>query len=238
MRSVASSLQAVALSLEHHRGTVLTDSSSHHCWSFPPENWGHTPLVTNMEQRRQDATGKENFCHAVMKQAVSERLEVSGSGMTCGSGAPTVCSTQPVPLTPGGKRSSDNRRGRCSENSDVCGEEPKGEYLTTERQGEERLLALEKTCGCGRVRLTDLPPESEWSPLGDSECSTYVADSIKLYVKRAAEIRTDLAQTKTASEASSFPLVCDAFLPKLKAIETANDVASTLLRIALSISEK
>ena len=35
-----------------------------------------------------------------------------------------------------------------------------------------------------------------------------------------------------------FPAVCDVFLPKLRAIESAHNLASSLLRISFSVSEK
>ena len=36
VRLVANVFSQVAQSLEHHGGLTLTDSSLHHCWSFPP----------------------------------------------------------------------------------------------------------------------------------------------------------------------------------------------------------
>lgn len=36
---VAKVFSSVARSLEHHGGLVLTDSTLHHCWSFPPYDW-------------------------------------------------------------------------------------------------------------------------------------------------------------------------------------------------------
>lgn len=164
MKSVANSLHAVAASLEHYGGTVLTESSSHHCWFFPPEGTGYHP---------------------------HER---------------------PAPW------------------KDMEGE-----------GGEE----LAKTCGCGCVRLSDLPHDCEWSSLGDSRCSSLVPDSVRgHYLMRDAEFKADIGSrmkqcgTSLHHERAGFPLVCDAFLPKLKAIETANDLSSTLLRISMSISEK
>ena len=41
MRNVATGFQRVAVCLEHHGGTVVSDSWSHHCWAFPPDNWVH-----------------------------------------------------------------------------------------------------------------------------------------------------------------------------------------------------
>ena len=104
-------------------------------------------------------------------------------------------------------------------------------------QGAESYFPFGKTCGCGCVRVLDLPSTCEWIPLGDDKCSIYVQDVIKQCLKRRC---TKLQHTASSDviKTQPFPCVCDAFFPKVKAIETANDLASTVLRIAFSISEK
>lgn len=112
-------------------------------------------------------------------------------------------------------------------------------------EGEGGRELARKTCSCGCVRLSDLPHDCEWSSLGDSRCLSLVPDSVRRhYSMRDEEFKGDVGprmkrhSTSTRHEREDFPLVCDAFLPKLKAIETANDLSSTILRISMSISEK
>lgn len=96
---------------------------------------------------------------------------------------------------------------------------------------EEGVHLLEKTCGCGRVKLSDLPPTCKWVPLGSDRCSIFVPDFLQECLQSDAQ-RTD--SFSDAAGSKPFPLVCDPFLPKVRAIKIANDLASTILRISFS----
>ena len=179
MKSVAVSFQSVAASLEHHGGTVLSDTFSHHCWFLPPHNWGSEDL----RGRSPDGvTGRE--------------------GTECG------CTDS--------ERRVDGLRGRGD--------------------GFESVLVSDKTCGCGCVKLSDLPPTTKWIPLGADRLSLYPPDHAQWALERATSSGS-LSGTAAVTD-RQYPLVCDPFLPKLRAIETANDVASTILRISFSVSER
>ena len=96
---------------------------------------------------------------------------------------------------------------------------------------EEGVQLLEKRCGCGRVKLSDLPPTCKWVPLGTDRCSIFVPDFLQECLQNDAQ-KTD--SFSNAAGSRPFPLVCDPFLPKVRAIEIANDLASTILRISFS----
>ena len=103
--------------------------------------------------------------------------------------------------------------------------------------GEEMVESVrvsDKTCGCGCMKLSDLPLTTKWVPLGTDNCSSFVPDSVQLALRKCHS----LGVTECAIESRHYPLVCDPFLPKLRAIETANDLASSILRISFSVSEK
>lgn len=228
MKSVAISFRAIAAGLEHHGGTVLTDSSSHHCWFFPPECHTATQIVGN-RYHRDDKSHHSARCVGVGARNVS-----SSSSRTVKN---SISSKTSAPLRLDKKQLDNDNGEECSGCSGVCGGETGGELRKEEEQlrREESRFASENTCGCGCVRLSDLPSTCEWISLGDNKCSTFVPDSIKHCLKSAT---MNSIQTRNSVETKSFPCVCDAFLPKLKAIEMANDLATTVLRIAFSISEK
>ena len=180
MKSVGSSLEAVAASLEHHGGTLLTDSLFHHCWSFPPE---------------------QDDC-----------------------------------LTPAAA-AGDREKMKLVEEEE---EEDDDEVTEMEEISEE------ETCGCGVLKLSDLPSNCKWNVLGNNEGCSFVPDSIRHYLKRATgscasarekkERDTEIAGVPQTSS-HLFPLVCDPFLPKLRAVETASDLASTILRTSMCITD-
>ena len=231
MRSVATSFRAVAKSLEHHRGTVLSDSFSHHCWFFPPEDYLE-PIVRNekhLTTEKRGYTGTSYDC------------EVGGdcdkkSGQFIEDGLKFQVSSLPVDCR---EWVSSREGGDVSEGSGVCGGMTARDGKLRNNEHLKKRCVLEKTCGCGCVRLSDLPSTCEWIPLGDDELSLYVPDSIKDYLMRLTKESVERNGTQMeATETKPFPHVCDAFFPKFKAIEMVNDLASTLLRIAFSISEK
>lgn len=122
---------------------------------------------------------------------------------------------------------------------------PARQWPCKDVEGREGKELARKTCGCGCVKLSDLPHDCEWSSLGDSSCSSLVPGSVgQHYAMRDEEFKGEVGPrikrrgTSMHHERDGFPLVCDAFLPKLKAMETANDLSSTILRISMSISEK
>ena len=208
IKSVARSLQSVSVCLEHHGGTVLSDSSSHHCWFFPPEDTSLQPAAGEGGPTRSD--GRWSDTGSVKDKRESVRGGCVGPKDRIPHQAASL--TRPV--------SSSEGSGLCS------------------TVYNERWRSL-KTCGCGCVRLLDLPPTCKWIPLRDDRLSMYVPDSIKQCLKRPSTEDSSSGQTCGSSkEKLPFPCVCDAFLPKLRAIETAGDLSSTVLRIAFSISEK
>lgn len=209
MKSVAKSLCAVAASLEHYGGTVLSDSQFHHCWFFPPED-----CVVPVTQQRDD------------KMSENHRTARSQGGR--------VSSDQFIENSPCYEASIPWRLGKMEMTTD---EERGGGEQEKQLQREETLFGLEKTCGCGHLRLSDLPSMCEWASLADAQCSTFVPDSIRQCLERATK-ENDSIDTSSAAAKQSSAFVCDAFLPKLKAIEMASDLASSLLRVAFSVSEK
>ena len=135
----------------------------------------------------------------------------------------------------GKERDGETSRGSggCEGVPNSCEEICDGES----RRRERTWYMFDKTCGCGCVRLSDLPLSCEWVPLGDDKLSLHVPESMKEILRRATK-ESARSSFEGTVEIKPFPCVCDAFLPKLKAIEMANDLSSTLLRIAFSISEK
>lgn len=208
MKSVAKSLCAVAVSLEHYGGTVLSDSTSHHCWFFPPED-SVVPVVGGGKRQRDDKTSENHF--------------------TAGQGG-RVSSDQFIKNRPSYQASIPQRLGKM----EITTDEERGE------QREETFFGLEKTCGCGHLRLSDLPSTCEWTSLADAQCSTFVPDSIRQCLEGATKESDSVDRSSPAAleTKQSLACVCDAFLPKLKAIEMASDLASSLLRVAFSVSEK
>ena len=146
----------------------------------------------------------------------------------------------------GGKKLGNGQLvSRCSD-SETRGITWGGEdTLTSEEEREEEeevdegVYGSGKTCGCGCVKLSDLPRTVKWTPLGTDKSSIFVPDFVQqclLEKKPSAPKESVRPQTSGKFVASRpvFPLVCDPLLPKVRAIETASDLASTLLRISFS----
>ena len=235
MRSVATSFREVAKSLEHHGGTVLSDSSYHHCWFFAPEDCME-PLVGHEKHMTTEKTDYSSM--------TKDNGDRGDNGTISGQFAENRHNFQVSPLPVCcGEQVSSTERGKVSEGTSECGEmtgsrsKLRNEELPRRK---EKWCVSEKACGCGCVRLSDLPSACEWIPLGDDKLSLYVSESIKECLKRAVDesAERDGAQRRSeGTEINPFPCVCDAFWPKLKAIEMANDLSSTLLRIAFSIEK-
>ena len=216
MRNVATGFQRVAVCLEHHGGTVVSDSWSHHCWAFPPDNWVHPG--GGGESKTVGDRVMRNRCHfpaggSKISAGITARDSVSGGKGQC---AP-----------------ADKKQERASRYSDservegtLRGEESKERVFHKEDtlEVDEGDFQSGKTCGCGCVKLSDLPPTAKWIPLGADNCSVFIPDFVR---QRLENTPRDSVLSRPV-----FPLVCDPFLPKVRAIEAANDLASTVLRIS------
>jgi hypothetical protein len=215
MRNVATGFQRVAVCLEHHGGTVVSDSWSHHCWTFPPDNWGHPGGGGRESKTVGDVT--RNRCPfpargSKISAGVTARDSVSGGKGQC---APADKKQQRASRYSDSERLDATLRGGEGSKETVFHEEDTLEV-------DEGALRSGKTCGCGCVKLSDLPPTSKWIPLGADNCSVFIPDFVQ---------QQCLEDTPVLSR-PVFPLVCDPFLPKVRAIEVANDLASTVLRIS------
>ena len=195
VESVASGLQSVAASLEHYGGAVATDSSSHHCWFFPP---GGDWLECSEEEWRGEGDGGGGG---------GGEGGWGGRGGGVGGG--------------GGKEGGGGGGGGG---------------------GRRNVSGRQKTCGCGCVKLADLPQNCAWSPLGSIGHASFVPDLIQRFAAAAlggvSMATGDQANVPEHGWRDSCPVVCDFFLPKLRAIEATNDLSSTILRVAVSISDK
>lgn len=241
MKSVASSFQSVAVCLEHYGGTVLTDSSSHHCWFFPPDDYCMSELVDGsgktqreeMKEREVKKRGNESSCDksAETKSGIELRNTVTTTADTLVVQNDKL-KFRSIPLQSHSLSTIHDINNKTG-HTDVCKGTDDRVKENPRRNEADRWEG--KTCGCGCVKLSELPSTCEWIPLGDNKCSIYTPDLIEKCLKEATKANI---YESVAVDSECFPIVCDAFSTKLKAIETANDLASSLLRIAFSISEK
>ena len=81
VKSVAASLRRVALSLEHHGGLVLRDSSFHHCWSFPPYEYFEALRLTL--SREEECLALSAICHEGGKTCNCGAVSLSQLPMDC-----------------------------------------------------------------------------------------------------------------------------------------------------------
>ena len=222
MRSVAASFQRVAVCLEHWGGTVLSDSSSHHCWFFPPGNWTSPGGCGEGEVQRERTKDTCRFSVGSERKGESSSVLVGNSFSEHGEKQ-----SHPVP--------ADNSQENKHLPSRFSGLGTGDAGWKDGGTREEVVCPSEKTCGCGCVKLSDLPPSNQWIPLGAERCSVSLLESVQLALERA---RPEVASSAKDAASTPFPSVCDPFLPKLRAMETASDLASTILRISFSVSEK
>ncbi|CAI8055913.1 hypothetical protein GBAR_LOCUS30478, partial [Geodia barretti] len=203
MRNVATGFQRVAVCLEHHGGTVVSDPWSHHCWAFPPDNWVHPG--GGGESKTVGDCVMRNRCH----------FPAGGSKISAGITARDSVSGGKGQCAPADKKQERASRYSDSERVDgtLRGEESKERVFHKEDTLEidERDFQSVKTCGCGCVKLSDLPPTAKWIPLGADNCSVFIPDFVR---QRLENTPRDSVLSRPV-----FPLVCDPFLPKVRAIE-------------------
>jgi len=209
MKSAARSFASVSASLEHYGGLLLTDTAFHHSWSFPP--YDHCEAEGN--------SGTSGV-HGKLETKRSQK-ESLFSGKTCRCGAVEL------------------------------GDLPAGTSWQTLFRND--FIAIPEII----TELLRSPDQDgrlpEWHDHESKECTVQVSDSHSKYatvtadetlptLSNAAVSQTnghcsDVEVNQGAKHPSRSPLVCDPFLPKLKAVELANDLSCSILRIAFALSE-
>ena len=202
MRSIAEAFAAVASSLEHYNGLTLTDTTFHHCWSFPPYEYCeavYTSKCGDSELPLQVVTPVKNCCCGAVKL----------------SDLPAGCEWKNL------------HKGNLSAIPEAI----------------TGLIRSTKSLQLQDDDSNEAPTENIASR---SSCKYSQGDRSTLVEPgEGSKMNEQLPQVVQASDAegtgqalnSTWPSVCDPFLPKLRAVELVNDLACTVLRIAYALTE-
>lgn len=103
------------------------------------------------------------------------------------------------------------------------GAEGGGQVGQRGRQDEVRELMKGKSCNCGSVSFSDLPPHTTWNILSPSP------------LLPLAHLHSDISGSPFLVKQST---VCDLLTPRLAALECASELAQTLLSTAFTITHQ
>ena len=185
---------------------TLTDSSSHHCWSFPPYDYC-TPLSLQVES-------------------------------SLDRGVPFI---QPCTLTPTTQSSERDKRTHAQRPSDTQSLHDQHTFSTEANHqcfSDSQLTAFsDKTCRCGVMSIRNLPPSTKWTSTISND-SISVPDSLCDMLRSVTQGHDCTEGGGPGVEFKDSAGVLDFGLAKVQAIETAGDLASTVLQIAYSLTDK
>lgn len=189
---------------------MVTDSEFHHCWSFPPYDYCE-PAQTS------DGWGNESS------------LKDTLAGTTCCCGA--------IRLTDLPRRCEWHCLHAYQRDFTVIPDEIK-ELLAFQAGNspyQHQTQREEQTDNDCNVVTRDGGNKHSLSEASSGNVSLGKSMQASLQTEKQRVISSGLEHKERVLE---LPSVCDPFLPKLNAIELSNDLASTVLRIALAISER
>ena len=209
MKIVARSFASVSASLEHYGGLLLTDTAFYHSWSFPP--YSHC---------EPESSSSANGVRGKLETNSSPKQSCLFTGKMCSCGAVKL------------------------------GDLPAGTTWQTLFRDDfiaipEMITGLLRSKGRvgGVPDCHDHASEEVTVHVSDSNYATVTADAALPTLSSAAVSHSNThcsdveARSKETRHPSTSPLVCDPFLPKLKAVELANDLSCSILRIAYALSE-
>ena len=187
---------------------MLTDSSYHHCWSFPPHDWCGAVFAGDGERGdfQADFTGKTCCCGAVKLSELPASCKWQSLHMDGFSAIPEAIQDLLKPKS----------KAQSHDGLESCATEFGENFVSTIGSGVHYNTAM----------------EVNYNGTGLSKTGTKSHSASLDEVVAVAESRdSDAANLGT-------PDVCDAYLPKLKAVELAGDLVCTVLRIAYVVSER